>query len=186
VFRAERCALVPEMRNASFYTPPYSNYTLEILDAPPANCGHWVECWTKGVMRSTEALSQAVKIAGAFLGESIDPESEFFTDAKASRLMSFHRAVTEAPRDSSDSESYDSSDDEERRPPLPPDPVPFEKPPSTALCDLLYAFATHVKDATTGGIVPVPLFHDPVPRHMYQPLLFVSTAGLKCPWCGKG
>lgn len=179
VFRAERQDLISEMRTAPFYSAPSSNYALNILDSTPTSFGKWTDCWTHGVLTSAQALDNAIKHASAFVGESVDPNSAFFKDAVASRLQSFERS--EAGRgdgaDSSDSTTSSEADNQEWHPPLLAHTTPFEKPTSTALDDLLYAFATHGMNNATG--VPLPLMHPPLPKHMYQPLVFVSPGGVR-------
>ena len=152
-------------RNNVVFSAPGSSYMLHIKNTDYPQCGTRVDLPGSAAVKDT--LDLAVRASSQLLGESVDPKDLFFRDTVASRLRMFKRSQTQ------DETTMES--EEKWYPPLPPGQVvPFAKPASTRLGDLLHAFATHAVDRN-GKIVIIKPSSPPPLVVLPLPFLFCSV-----------
>lgn len=153
------------LQNNVVFSAPGSSYMLHIKNTDYPQCGTRVDLPGSAAVKDT--LDLAVRASSQLLGESVDPKDLFFRDTVASRLRMFKRSQTQ------DETTMES--EEKWYPPLPPGQVvPFAKPASTRLGDLLHAFATHAVDRN-GKIVIIKPSSPPPLVVLPLPFLFCSV-----------
>lgn len=188
IFKAGR-ELPHALQTRTRFCAPGSGYHLTISTTEPPNCGTRVNLAFPHECTFNESMQRAVHAVSSLLCEDIRHDS-FFCDAVHSRYNLFKRCASPPETDgsvSSDCEDELAASAEapsepppppkawlSQMPPLPPTPcqAPFQKPHSTRLGDLLWAFATH-RFADNGEVVPVSPTEKPPPIG-FQRLVFCA------------
>lgn len=191
LFRSTRKCGPPLVRDASALRLPESTVTLERVENTDPS--HWLTQTPLADRRNMlDAVHAAAVAAGDLLSEPV--QVTFFDDAVRSRLLFLRTALRlkrarafenrlqaqssgSARSDSSSSDS--SSDSEPATPAPPPSPVtpsvvPFVKPRSTRLDDLIMSFRTHTYHPLLQRVVPLHPLHQPTRLTHYMPFLFCT------------
>jgi hypothetical protein len=141
LFRTCRSQLPELIKGRSSFHAPGSRYVVKIASTEPAKCGFKVDCNCPGPVSATETLERAIRAVSSLLNEPVNHIN--LKDTVGSRLRMFKKSEITYASSSSECTPW--------QPPLPQGPppkwtdhtfVPFKKPPSIHLEDLLHSFAT--------------------------------------------